>query len=77
MFLCAVDGCGRKHKAKGYCRTHYSRMQRHGDAKEEIPIGIMSKGKRRNYVCTISGCNSEFFGRGYCRWHYRRAYPGC
>lgn len=29
---CEVDGCRNPHEARGYCATHYSRWQRHGDA---------------------------------------------
>lgn len=25
--LCTIDGCGRKHLAKGLCRTHYYRAR--------------------------------------------------
>lgn len=28
---CSVDGCEKKHVALSYCRTHYSRLQRHGN----------------------------------------------
>lgn len=28
--LCAVEGCGNPHKAKGYCFKHYARVRRHG-----------------------------------------------
>lgn len=31
MRPCDVDGCRNPHEARGYCRTHYSRWQRHGD----------------------------------------------
>lgn len=30
QFYCAVDGCGAKHLAKGFCKIHYSRFKRHG-----------------------------------------------
>jgi hypothetical protein len=29
---CLVDGCDRQHEARGYCRTHYTRLYRHGAA---------------------------------------------
>ncbi|MCY7341683.1 MAG: hypothetical protein LH603_07510 [Pseudonocardia sp.] len=35
---CTVSGCGRPHKAHGYCRTHYRRGQRHGDPLAAVPI---------------------------------------
>jgi len=28
---CTVEGCGRKHTAKGYCMTHYSRWLKYGE----------------------------------------------
>ena len=28
---CAVEGCGRPHYGKGYCRKHWERNHRHGD----------------------------------------------
>lgn len=30
MRTCSVEGCDRKHLAKGMCRRHYSRMYLHG-----------------------------------------------
>jgi hypothetical protein len=35
--ICSVDGCGRKHKAKGLCNTHHRRQLRGGDPTS--PIG--------------------------------------
>jgi hypothetical protein len=29
--LCTVDGCGREHKARGYCSMHYARALRAGE----------------------------------------------
>jgi hypothetical protein len=28
--VCTVQGCGRKHQAKGLCKAHYNRMLRYG-----------------------------------------------
>jgi hypothetical protein len=30
--LCSVKGCGLKHYAKGWCRAHYDRVKRTGNA---------------------------------------------
>lgn len=29
--ICGVDGCGKKHSARGYCNVHYQRLLKHGD----------------------------------------------
>lgn len=31
MRVCDVEGCGRKHAARGWCWPHYGRWRRHGD----------------------------------------------
>jgi hypothetical protein len=31
--LCSIDGCGRKHSAKGFCAKHYSNFRYHNDEK--------------------------------------------
>ena len=31
MRQCSIDGCGMRHKMKGYCHMHYKRFLRHGD----------------------------------------------
>lgn len=28
---CSVEGCGRPHTARGWCKSHYYRWQRNGD----------------------------------------------
>lgn len=28
--ICSVEGCGKPHASKGYCRSHYDRMRRRG-----------------------------------------------
>lgn len=31
--LCSIEGCGKPHKARGWCRQHYERWKDHGDPK--------------------------------------------
>lgn len=31
MKVCSIDGCERKHDAKGFCHVHYNRWKRRGD----------------------------------------------
>lgn len=31
MNLCSIDGCEKKHKARGWCNAHYRRWLKHGD----------------------------------------------
>lgn len=31
MKLCAIDGCGLKFHARGWCRAHYTRWRRYGN----------------------------------------------
>lgn len=36
---CTIDGCGRVHEARGWCKKHYNRWWRHGDPlKTLIPM---------------------------------------
>lgn len=30
MRLCEIEGCGRKHYARGWCTKHYQRWENHG-----------------------------------------------
>lgn len=31
MKVCSIEGCGKRHDSKGYCKIHYDRYKRHGD----------------------------------------------
>lgn len=41
---CSVEGCERPHEARGWCKGHYHRWQRHGDPGAEA-IGQMTLGR--------------------------------
>ena len=36
---CSVEGCNRKHKAKGWCHLHYKRSTLNGDLNLHVPLG--------------------------------------
>jgi hypothetical protein len=45
MRICDIPGCGRKHKARGFCLLHYERWQQHGN-----PLITLRGRKRPTYV---------------------------
>jgi hypothetical protein len=61
MKLCSIEGCGKKHASKGYCKNHVWRFRKYGNAQEPLkkaPNGsgyldlygyrIITIGKRRD-----------------------------
>jgi hypothetical protein len=65
---CSIEGCGRKHMARGWCSTHYERWRRTGSPQDDRPVMLML----RDRECTVEGCEAPHEGLGYCRKHYRR-----
>ena len=53
--LCEVEGCGKKHLALGFCRSHYNQF----------------KMQAEHRTCSIDGCERPLYARGYCASHYR------
>lgn len=66
MRKCSVEGCERKHNAKGFCSLHYSRWKDHGDPLAEV------KPHAPRRECSVDGCSNIATGLGYCRQHYAR-----
>lgn len=64
MKTCSVDGCNGIYKAKGLCRTHYSRLLIHGDPSINL--------RAKNELCSIVDCESKPKSRGWCDKHYSR-----
>jgi hypothetical protein len=62
--VCSINGCGKPHKAHGWCNPHYRRWQRTGD-----PLGRKPSLPK---VCSIEDCESPMDARGWCNAHYLR-----
>ncbi len=62
---CTVEGCNKKHRARGYCNNHYALYLRNGSPKYKAHI----------QKCVANGC-SEFSTpyTKYCKFHLHRNY---
>jgi len=65
--ICAIVGCGRPLDTKGYCRSHYRRLWRHGD-----PLGGSPPRGKNLGPCFIKGCDEPSDKKGMCNAHYLR-----
>lgn len=77
--FCTVEGCNRKHSAKGFCNIHYR--------KYKYDTNLLTGCKK----CTIYGCDRNYYAKDLCRKHYALSlrngkpekkahqckYPGC
>ena len=52
MKICKVEGCERKHSAKGYCNTHIRQIERHGELRPDI------ERPKKCSKCCVHGCNN-------------------
>lgn len=65
---CAVQECGNPAHTRGWCRLHYQRWYRHGDALWTPTPPI------RPLTCTVDGCVRDNHKRGLCTLHAGRYY---
>lgn len=65
--VCTVDECDKKHNAKGYCKSHYDRYIKFGDA-----IAIPKHSSYHDNICSVDDCNEKYYGIGLCSRHYTR-----
>lgn len=65
---CAIDGCEKAERYKGYCSMHHSRIRRHGDPGPAQPL--------RGGPCTVEGCGRKREAQGLCSAHYQRMRKG-
>lgn len=63
MASCVIEGCGKRHLARGWCSMHYSRWRNHGDAL------TVTKGKNGG-PCSVDGCDNPMRKRTWCAAHY-------
>jgi len=66
--VCIVANCDRKHKARGYCQTHYMQFKRGISELGEIRERIREKPEQ----CIEEGCTEEVKAKGLCKMHYQR-----
>ena len=62
---CQVEGCGRPHSCKGFCKLHYWRWTTHHDLDYQRPKPLRDVRK-----CSVPGCGRESAAKGYCQSHY-------
>lgn len=65
---CTVPGCDRKHKAAGYCASHYGQWKR-GIAPSKP---IKSRDRKHEPTCSEPECASPVKAKGLCKMHYAR-----
>jgi hypothetical protein len=68
---CAVDGCERDAKERGWCHGHYQRWKRLGHVQADRPLGRRTEGN-----CAVEGCDRTIDARHLCAPHYRRQMKG-
>lgn len=65
---CTMADCGRPHKARGYCQTHYMQFKRGIN-----PVGpIKARVSIKPDACSEEGCAEPVKAKGLCKTHYQR-----
>jgi len=65
---CTFADCGRPHKARGLCQTHYMQFKR-----GIMPVGpIKTRERNKPPECTEDGCVGPVKAKGLCKAHYQR-----
>lgn len=78
---CAVDGCERPAKTRGWCKGHYQRIQRDGHpgsatfrrSPGKVPLKELAR-QSEPRKCKVPGCDGPARGRGWCNRHYQQWY---
>lgn len=67
--ICSIEWCEKEVFCRGYCRSHYKRLQRHGDP---LAGGLYQEYKNKGMVCRVDKCNENAVTKGLCEKHYQR-----
>lgn len=64
---CAIDGCSKPSKTRGWCLMHYELWRRHGDPLKRVRVipGFYK-------TCSVEGCDAPHRCKGLCGKHYQR-----
>ena len=62
---CLVDGCLKKHQARGFCENHYRLFLKYGDPLYVKPAFVANP-------CAVQECDRPAECQGYCKPHYSR-----
>ena len=67
MKTCKIEGCEKRHVARGWCNMHYKRWKAHGDPLVLFP-------NRPAPGCRVPLCEyaGKHYSAGYCNAHYIR-----
>jgi transcriptional regulator with XRE-family HTH domain len=60
---CSIEGCDRKHAARGLCGYHYDKAKKNKEFSTKA-IGVRTH-------CTIVGCDLRHYALGFCRNHWK------
>lgn len=87
MKACSIDGCVKKHEAKGYCKVHYRSFTKYGDplyVEQKRAQQEQNRIEKEKYkaitrqlmstegVCKVSDCDSSIYAKRLCIKHYGR-----
>jgi len=63
--VCSIDGCGKKHAARGLCLPHYQKAWASGN----MPPLVGREHLKSHRICGVEGCGKRVHAHGYCGKH--------
>lgn len=70
MRPCSVEGCARKHAAKGLCQHHFYQTPEHREKQRLYREKL--KANPPKPPCTVEGCHRSQTAKGVCLYHWKR-----
>jgi len=67
---CAIKSCAKPARTKGLCKTHYTRLLRHGDP--TINLKQIARARTDAAICSVETCERKVKQNGLCTMHYHR-----